>query len=601
MRLLWICGLLLVVFIAPQATGAQGACPALVQMALEQMGNNCGGLGPNNACYGYNRVDSTFVTAQPPDFFNAPADRALLADLQTITTAPLDIDAAQWGVAVMNVQANVPGALPGQSIVFMLMGDTEVINTVPEGAMLPSAEPVTLRAARETVLHSGPAANTSAVTTLSVGAFLEALGLSPEGDWLRVYADQGLGWVDQRAIDQTDALADLPTITEDMRPPMQSFQVRTAFNDLLCNEAPSLLAVRSPEGLTVDLNANGVHIQMGSLVILRIVPPGDTLQVITVEGDVVLDPGTPFETPLRPGFLTERCLDADGNVSTTCGWQPPVPLTETELIFAQTVLLAYQQLGLSLGEPLVQDDGAQIILMDTDACPAGATVEYTVRRGDTLSAIGVQYNTNAAALIANNNLANTVIVPGQKLRVVCGAQGPVSLPPLDIPPLVIQSAPPPIDCTGFAATSPLDGLFYGEGTFYWDPPRTPVDSYRVTVIGESGATTFTTSGENPFLSANLSVNNVGYGFGFSWYVEALIGDRVVCSTPPKTMFREAPPPPPQPRQPDPQPTPIGTEEVDPFCLPICDEEGCLYPCQLCDGEPCFYPYEYEASVRRFGR
>lgn len=533
----------------PQRTEAQNTCPALVQSALEQMGDNCTGLGRNSACYGFTRVDSTFFDTAPLDFFSKPSDRAELAQIETISTAPLSLDDDQWGIAVMNVQANVPGALPGQSIVFMLMGDTELTNAVPPENMLPEVEPVNLTTRTETRVLSSPAANASAVATIPAGAFLQALGISDE--WLRVYSEAGLGWVSSEAVADDSALDDLPAITELMQPPMQAFQVSTAINDLLCSEAPSLLAIQSPENIKVDLMANGVHIRMGSLILVRVLP-GNILQIMTIEGDVVLDPGTPFETRLLPGFMTQRCMTDDNIVSPDCGWDAPVEMTETELIFSQTVLLGLENFN----------DGL-VRLINTDACPAGATVEYTVQPGDSLSLIGLQFNTNASAIMFNNSLNGTLIVPGQKLKVICGAQGPTTLPSLGATPLTVQSlppAPPAIDCAGFGATSPLDGLKYGLNTFYWNAPNSPVDTYRVNVTGENGSVSFTTSGENLSLTGDLSIDNIGYGFSFSWNVEALSNGEPICSTSAVTMFREAPPPPPKSDPPAAEPTPFGTEE-----------------------------------------
>ncbi len=563
--LLLLIGALLIVQQDSTTVAQDNSCPVLVQSALEQMGDNCGSLGRNNACYGYTQVTSTFFDSTPLDFFSQPSDRAELAQIETISTAPLDLDLDQWGIAVMNVQANVPGALPGQSVVFMMMGDTEVENAVPADETLPLVDMVDVTTTAETRVASLPATNANTLTLLPAGAILQAEGVSDDGAWLRVYSDQGLGWVMLNAIDDSVDLTGLPTVTAESRPAMQSFQLRTAFNDVLCNEAPSLLAIQSPEGLKVDLTANGVHVRMGSLIMLRVVSPGDALQIITIEGDVVLDPDTDLETVLEPGFSTLRCLDAEGNVGLDCEWTVPQPLTAEELAFAQTVLLAYQQFGENNGSPL-EVNGQQVRVIDTDACPVGAAVEYTVRPGDSLYAISLQYNTNVSAIQFNNSIEGTTILPGQKLNIICGAQGPTALPSLGTPIIVNDGPPPPpaIDCAGFEATSPLNGLPYGPTTFYWNAPNTEVDEYRVNVSGESGSASFTTGGENLNLTGDLSVNNVGYGFSFTWNVEALVDGEPVCSTPGATMFREAPPPLPKDDDDDSEPistpTPYETEE-----------------------------------------
>jgi N-acetylmuramoyl-L-alanine amidase len=61
--------------------------------------------------------------------------------------------------------------------------------------------------------------------------------------------------------------------------------------------------------------------------------------------------------------------------------------------------------------------------------PAGAggaawTRQYTVRPGDTLEQIAQQCNTDAAAIVANNHLTDTVLYPGQQLLLPNGPSSP---------------------------------------------------------------------------------------------------------------------------------------------------------------------------------
>ena len=48
------------------------------------------------------------------------------------------------------------------------------------------------------------------------------------------------------------------------------------------------------------------------------------------------------------------------------------------------------------------------------------TVSHTVRSGDTLQSIARRYNTSVADIKRSNNLSNSVLHPGQKLRVSSG-------------------------------------------------------------------------------------------------------------------------------------------------------------------------------------
>ena len=576
-----VCGLILTG--VSQATQAQdaGICPQLVQQALEQMGDNCTSMDRNNACYGFNPVQSVFVDAVEPEFFTKPADRAALAEVQTITTGPMDLDEDEWGIAVMNVQANVPNSLPGQAVTFMLMGDVEVEDQVDPAAIPDPADPVNMITEAETRIFSGPSVNTSTVMIAPVDTIMTADVQSKDGDWVRVLSPEGLGWVRHEIFGDAAGINDLPVYSAEDQSPMQSFQVRTAFDDLLCDEAPSLLAIQSPEGMTVDLNANGAHIQLGSLVMLRTIAPGNTLQFIVIEGHGVLDPGTPFETEIPAGFLTQRCLDDGDWVYDDCGWLPPLPMTEQELAWAQTVLLAFE----GFETPNIGSfafGGDTFTLINTGSCATGATIEHTVQAGETLFQLGLAYNTTSDAIIFGNSLPDTQLAPGQVLEIICGDQGPSSLPSLGAPPEPAAPQffppqqqpppppPPPVDCSAFRATAPLNGLAYPTTTFYWDaaPGAT---GYRITIMGESGTFFFVTGGNTLSMTIDTSNSGIGFGFDFSWSVEALFNDQVICGSPLARMQREAPDPPPEPRQ-EPEPPSQETEEPCPNC-----------PCTFCIG------------------
>ena len=121
----------LVVVLSVTAVLAQETCSALLEQALSAVDKNCNELDRNNACYGFNLVEAAFAEEVEDDYFAEPADIASILDLETIATTALDETNETWGVAVLNIQANVPNTLPGQNVTFVLMGDTEIANGVP--------------------------------------------------------------------------------------------------------------------------------------------------------------------------------------------------------------------------------------------------------------------------------------------------------------------------------------------------------------------------------------------------------------------------------------------------------------------------------------
>ncbi len=55
-------------------------CPTIIEDALGAVGDNCGGMDRNSACYGFSDVAAAFSVAQPVSFFTAPSDRARLLE-----------------------------------------------------------------------------------------------------------------------------------------------------------------------------------------------------------------------------------------------------------------------------------------------------------------------------------------------------------------------------------------------------------------------------------------------------------------------------------------------------------------------------------------
>lgn len=123
-----LASILLAAGIAPAAAQS---CSAEASQALSQVGVNCASLGDNAACYGHNGVVASFAE---PVQFNAPGNIAPLPPLQSIQTLPYNPASGEWGIAVMRLQANLPGALPGQTTTLLLMGDLQVDAAASEGA-----------------------------------------------------------------------------------------------------------------------------------------------------------------------------------------------------------------------------------------------------------------------------------------------------------------------------------------------------------------------------------------------------------------------------------------------------------------------------------
>jgi LysM repeat protein len=570
--MIWFC-LLLVGGTVTQTLAQDSACPALVELALSQVGDNCSDLGRNVACYGYNSVAATFSQSVNNDFFSQPADRSRLEQLRTLSTTPLDLGLGQWGIAVMNVQANVPDTLPGQAVTFMLFGNTEIENAVEP--IDDSVDPATIITQAAVDLRSGPTPNSAVVSTVAAGTVLEATGLSEDGSALQVSSTEFSGWIDRSVVNANPVLDALPVIGNASQTPMQSFYFRTQPDGLECSQTPSVLAIQSPEGITVNLNANGADIQIGSLIVLEILDDERTMRLTVLDGEAVLEGGI----TVPQGFTTTRCLvdpkdlgsDGEANdqvVGEECAWQPPEPAPQDLLERLQTVSAGFDRLGLT---PVIEtatpgpSPTASLIPTETatpqptatstvtitptaeatpippspeaTACATGTQLTHVIQEGENLFRIAQRYRTDVDSIAQANGITDPArIFAGQTLVILCGvdtgrpSSAPTPLPNMPTP----VSNNPGVNCTAFRATSPLDGFAYGRNTFYWDvaPGAT---SYRVLIYGvDENPGRVVGSSETPApntsLTLSMTVDSVGFGFQFAWEVQALINGQVACTS-----------------------------------------------------------------------
>lgn len=133
-RLLPFVGLLLLSFTALPGEAQRGAsCPPMVRQALDSVARACDNMGRNSVCYGNTLVEAAFDGADIA--FSRPADTSDVELLRTLRTFPLDEAAGLWGVAMMNIQANLPDTLPGQGVKLVLYGDVAIENRAEAGSV----------------------------------------------------------------------------------------------------------------------------------------------------------------------------------------------------------------------------------------------------------------------------------------------------------------------------------------------------------------------------------------------------------------------------------------------------------------------------------
>ena len=271
-------------------------CPALIEEALAAVEQNCLNTGRNTVCYGNNLVQASFNQEVPPDVFDAPADTVELNTVRNLVTSPLNIPQNLWGVALLNVQANIAGTSPGQTTRFILLGDAQVENRVdPAQIFIPeSTLGVRVTAGVDVNIRTGPGTDYNVLGSVPSGTTFDAEALNTEADWVRVIYNNAPGWIlrDLVGTISGESLDELPQIDIGAVAPMQAFYFTTGVGLPQCQQAPSSLIVQTPRTVEVAFTVNGTEIRVGSTVVLQ-----------TVESDF---------TPAQPAAESESAGPVDG-------------------------------------------------------------------------------------------------------------------------------------------------------------------------------------------------------------------------------------------------------------------------------------------------
>lgn len=329
----------LVLVLSPVRAEAQttmrtsGTCPAIVERALKAIDNNCADLGRNSVCYGYNQVNALFSEAAGEVNFNVPSDKADITALESIETAPLDETNNYWGLALMNVQANVPNSLPGQGVVFMLMGDAKLENRVnPKDLPGVLTEPITVRAFGDNVrVRAVPHLRANVINLLADDTELLADAQSEDGYWLRVKTtnfegEEAVGWVNRDVLSPNEQMDSLQHVNPWRMSPMQAFRFTTGMGRPGCAEAQGALMIQGPNNVTVEIEANGARIRVSSTVLLN--AEDGMLKVTTLSGEASVG-----GMVVPQGYSTEAQLDASGQAGT---FNRPRQVTVEKLAYAKT-------------------------------------------------------------------------------------------------------------------------------------------------------------------------------------------------------------------------------------------------------------------------
>ena len=113
--------------VSPVAANSDLSCQQLINQAMHVSGNYCDHLGPNQVCYGNITIKADLLPDTQTRFSKA-GDIVDLQLVESLSTAPLDLQKKEWGIAVFNIIANLPRSLPGEAVKMVVFGNTTLGN-----------------------------------------------------------------------------------------------------------------------------------------------------------------------------------------------------------------------------------------------------------------------------------------------------------------------------------------------------------------------------------------------------------------------------------------------------------------------------------------
>lgn len=335
-------------------TATEAMCSEIVQRAWDNLDTLCDDTNRNQACYGHMLLD-----AQPqPDVirfaFEQEGEKVDVADLQSLRLSTMDLVSGNWGVALMQIKANLPATLSDQNVSLLLFGDVEIENA---GEELSSVEVTPASPVNTLNIRYRPSTQAAIVGHIAPGESMVANGQLENGSWVRVeLPDRSIsGWlyaplitsVDDKPLD-TLQVVDTETTNYG---PMQAFYFQSGGQDSQCAEAPnSGILIQTPEGVAeVTLLINEVDIQLGSTVYFQSELGGE-MTVSVVEGKARV---TAFgETQIAfAGTQVGIPMDINGKASGTP--TPPRPYSMDSLA---SLPVSHMAIPVTIAEPLSETD-----------------------------------------------------------------------------------------------------------------------------------------------------------------------------------------------------------------------------------------------------
>lgn len=287
-------------------------CPTLVKQALAATDAICQETGKNEACYGNIRLKATPISSDGNFTFSQPGDHMNVSNIKSLQLSPMTLDTGEWGVALMNIEANLPASKPA-NVTLLAFGDVTIENNVPS----PTTLDVSVTGKSAINVRLVPNLKAGVIGTIKPNQAVTAVERLTDSSWIRVKladSDQ-TGWVKSEFISSSGDIKTLniAAATQPHYRPMQAFTFKSGNESQSCAEIPKDgLLIQTPEGSgEVQLWINQVVVKLGSTVYFQAQASGN-MTVTTVEGHATVTANGVTRTAVA-GSNVQIKLDEDMN------------------------------------------------------------------------------------------------------------------------------------------------------------------------------------------------------------------------------------------------------------------------------------------------
>ena len=353
---------------------------------MASVAQNCADLEANSLCYGHPLVEASFAHDAPTAELGAPSQRARIADLSSVRTSALDLEAGRWGIAILNLGAMFPRTHEGPGIIIMLAGAAEITNEIDRASARQFREPLSTATLVETTLFKNPGILPRPLGTAAVDEILLVDATDDSRAWLRVVNDGVVAWVERDKVARLQAMDSLPAIGPGAAFPFQALSLATAADIPACDQAEAMIAIQTPGDMSVNLKVNGVDIHFGAMVTFQQVHP-NALSMTVHRGEVT----TVFGQTVQQGESVIGILGpGDDGKAQLLNWSGALPASKAENVRGQRAQIALNDLARVNG------------WRERKTFKHPPALVHVVERGETLYGIGRLYDASVAEIILAN-------------------------------------------------------------------------------------------------------------------------------------------------------------------------------------------------------